>query len=60
MLGLTVEQLLILVGIGLGLIVLLAALRWILSLARVFLRLGCVGIIVVLIVIYVLMSGLMA
>lgn len=57
MLGLTVEQLLILVGIALGLIVLLAGLRWILSLARVFLRLGCVGIVMILVVIYLLMWG---
>ncbi len=57
MLGLTFEQLLILAAIGLGLFVILAGLRWILRLARVFLRLGCVGIIVVLIVVYALIWG---
>ncbi|GEM_PF-4662855 len=57
MLGLTVEQLLILAGIGVGLMLLVVVLRWAFRLARVFLRLGCVGVIIILIIAFALMRG---
>lgn len=58
MLGLTVEQLLILAGVGVGLVVLLVVLRALLRLTRVFLRLGCLGVVIVVVVAYALMRGL--
>ncbi len=58
MLGLTVEQLLILAGVGVGLVVLLVVLRALLRLTKVFLRLGCLGAVIVVVVAYALMRGL--
>ena len=58
MLGLTGEHILILVAVGVGLLVLLFGLRWIFSLARTFLRLGCIGIVIILIIVFVLMGGM--
>lgn len=58
MLGLTVEQVLILIAIGGGLMVLLFGLRWVFSLAMRFLRLGCIGIVIILIIAFVLMRGI--
>jgi predicted tellurium resistance membrane protein TerC len=57
-LGLTVEQLLILAGVGVALIVLLMILRAIFRLTRAFLRLGCLGVIIVLVIAFALMRGL--
>lgn len=58
MLGLGVEQLLILAGIGVALVVLLVILRAIFRLTRVFFRLGCLGVLIVLAVAFLLMRGL--
>lgn len=57
MLGLTAEQVLILIAIGGGLLVLLLGLRWIFSLALRFFRLGCIGIIIILVLAFLLMHG---
>jgi hypothetical protein len=57
-LGLTIEQWLILIGVGVALVVLLLALRVLLRLTRAFLRLGCLGILVLLLVVFALMRGL--
>jgi len=56
-LGLAVEQLLILAGVGIALVVLLVVLRTIFRLTRILFRVGCVGVIVVLIVAFALMRG---
>lgn len=56
-LGLAVEQLLILAGVGVALVVLLVVLRTIFRLTRILFRMGCLGVIVVLIVAFALMRG---
>ncbi len=57
MLGLTLEQFLILAAIGVALAVLLLVLRTVFKLARVIFRLGCFGVIIVLAVAFALMRG---
>lgn len=57
MLGLAVEQLLILAGVGVALVVILVVLRTIFRLTRILFRMGCLGVIVVLIVAFALMRG---
>ena len=52
MLGLSIEQLAILGGVGLALFVLLLVLRAALKATKVVLRLGCVGILTVLIIVF--------
>lgn len=59
MLGLAVEQLVILAAIGIALVVLLVVLRAIFRLTRLFFRLGCIGVIVVVLVAFLLMRGLL-
>jgi hypothetical protein len=56
-LGLTVEQLLILAGVGVALVVLLVVLRTIFRLTRILFRVGCIGVIVALIAAFALMRG---
>ena len=58
MLGLTIEQLLILAGVGVALVVLLLVLRAIFRLTRMLFRLGCLGVVVALIIAFALMRGL--
>ncbi len=58
MLGLTVDQLLILAAVGMVLFVLLVGLRAVLKLTRVVLRFGCLGIVVVLAILFVVMRVL--
>lgn len=53
MLGLTFDQLLVLAGVGAALLVLLLGLRLILHLTRMVLRFGCLGIVIVLLVVFV-------
>lgn len=57
MLGLKLDQLLVLAGVGVALVVLLLGLRVVLRLTRVVLRLGCVGIVIILVVIFVIMRA---
>jgi hypothetical protein len=57
-LGLTVEQLLVLAGIAVALVVLLLVLRTLLKLTRAFLRFGCLGIAILLVVAVLLMRAL--
>ena len=57
-LGLTLEQLLILAGSGAALVVLLVVLRVLLRLTRKVLRLGCLGILIALAIIFAMMHGL--
>jgi hypothetical protein len=56
-LALTLEQLLTLVGAGAALLVLLFVLRALLRLTRTVLRLGCLGIVIVLAIIFAVMHG---
>ena len=56
--GLAVEQLPILAGVGVALVVLLFVLKTLFKLTKVFLGLGCLGILVVLAVVFVLLQGL--
>jgi hypothetical protein len=56
--GLAVEELLILVGVAVALVVLLLVLRTLLKLTRAFLKFGCLGIVVLLAIAFVLMRGL--
>lgn len=58
MLGLTVEQWLTLVGVAVALVVLLLVLRMLFRLTRAFLKLGCLGILILLAVAFALMRGL--
>lgn len=58
MLGLTPDQLMTLVGIGVALVVLLFVFRALLRLTRTIMRFGCLGIVVILAVAYVLMQRL--
>ena len=58
MLGLTLDQLLILAGVGVALVVLLLILRALLKLTKVVLRFGCLGIVIVLVIVFVLMQVL--
>jgi hypothetical protein len=55
-LGLTFEQLLILVGVAVALVVLLVVLRALLRLTKAVLRLGCLGIVIVLAVVFAVMQ----
>jgi len=57
-LGLTLDQLLILAGVGVALVVLLLILRALLKLTKVVLRFGCLGIVIVLVIVFVLMQVL--
>jgi hypothetical protein len=57
-LGLTVEQLLILAGVAVALVVLLLVLRTLLKLTRAFLKFGCLGIFILLAVTFALMRVL--
>jgi hypothetical protein len=56
-LGLTFEQLLILAGVGVALVVLLLVLRAFLRMTKTILRFGCLGIVIVLAVVFFLMRG---
>ncbi len=58
MLGLTLDQLFILIGVGVALLVLLLVLRTLLRLTKVMLRFGCLGIVIVLVIVFALMHGL--
>jgi hypothetical protein len=58
LLGLTPDQLFILAGVGVALVVLLFVLRALLRLTKVVLRLGCLGIVIIMVVIFVVMRGL--
>lgn len=58
MLGLTLEQLLTLAGIAVALVVLLLVLRTLLRLTKAFLRFGCLGIVILLAVAFLLMRAL--
>lgn len=58
LLGLTFQQLLILGGIGVALVVLLLVLRTLLRLTKAMLRFGCLGIVIVLAVAFAVMQGL--
>lgn len=58
MLGLTLEQLLILAGVGVALVVLLLVLRALLRVTRQVLRFGCLGIVLVLAIVFVVMRAL--
>lgn len=57
MLGLTPDQLLILAGVGVALVVLLVMLRALLRLTKAVLRFGCLGIVIVLAIVFALMRG---
>lgn len=57
MFGLTLEQLSILAGAGVGLLVLLLVFRTVLKLTKTVLRFGCLSIIVILAVAFALMRG---
>jgi len=56
LLGLTLEQLLTLAGVGVGLFVLLLVLKAVLKATKVVLRLGCLGIVIILVVVFVVMQ----
>jgi len=58
MLGLTLEQLLIMGGVGIALLVLLFVLRAVLRATKVVLRLGCVGILIILGVLFFVLRGI--
>jgi hypothetical protein len=58
MLGLTAEQLLILTGVAVALVVLLVVLRTLLKLTRAFVKFGCLGILILLAVTFALMRVL--
>jgi len=53
--GLSVEELLVLGGVAIALVVLLLVLRTLLKLTRAFVRFGCLGILVLLAIAFVLM-----
>ena len=57
-LDLALEQFLILAGVAVALVVLLVVLRAVFKLTRVIFRLGCLGVIAVLVIAYALMRGL--
>jgi hypothetical protein len=57
-LGLTVEQFLTLAGIAVALVVLLLVLRTLLKLTRAFVKFGCLGILILLVVSFALMRVL--
>jgi hypothetical protein len=57
MLGLTPDQLLILAGTGVALVVLLLVLRVLFRLTRTVLRVGCLGILIVMAVAFAAMQG---
>ena len=58
MLGLTLEQLFIMGGVGIALLVLLFVLRAAMRATKMVLRLGCVGIIVILGVLFFVLRGI--
>ncbi len=58
LLGLAVGQLLILVGVGIVLMVLLFIFKTLLRLTKTILTLGCLGILIVLAVVFVLLQGI--
>ena len=55
MLGLNLEQLLILAGVGVALVILLWVLKAVLKATRVVLRFGCVAIAIILVILFVVM-----
>jgi hypothetical protein len=57
-LGLTLQQLLTLVGVGVALVVLLMILRVLLKLTKAVLRFGCLGIVITLAIVFVMMQVL--
>jgi hypothetical protein len=57
-LGLTLEQLLILAGVGVALVVLLFILRALFKLTKAVLRFGCLGIVIALAIVFVMMQVL--
>jgi len=57
LLGLTLDQLFVLVGVAVALVALLLVLRALLRLTKVVLRLGCLGIVIILAVIFVVMQS---
>jgi hypothetical protein len=52
------EQLLVLGGVAIALVVLLLVLRTLLKLTRAFLRFGCLGVLILLVIAFVLMRVL--
>ena len=58
MLGLTLEQLFIMGGVGIALLVLLFVLRAAMRATKMVLRLGCVGIVVILGVLFFVLRGI--
>mgnify|MGYP006308968713 CR=1 FL=1 len=57
MLGLTLEQLFIIGGVGVALVVLLFVLRAALRATKVVLRFGCLGIVIILAVLFFVLRG---
>lgn len=60
MLGLTGEELVLLTALAIGLVVLLVVSRAVFRLTRLIFRLGCIGAMVVVVVVFLLMRGLAA
>ena len=58
MLGLTLGQLFIMVGVGIALLILLFVLRALMRATKVILRLGCVGIVIILGVLFFVLRGI--
>ncbi len=58
LLGLSLQRLLIVAGVGVLLLALLLVLKAVLKLTRACLAVGCLGVLVVLAVLFVLMRGL--
>ena len=56
-LGLTTDQLLTLISLGVILLVALLILRAVVKLTKAFLRLGCLGILVILVVLFLVLRG---
>jgi len=57
MLGLTLDQLLTLAGVAVGLVVLLLVFRTFLRMTKAVLRFGCLGVVIVLVIVFLLMRG---
>jgi hypothetical protein len=56
-LGLTTDQLLTLISLGVILLVALLILKTVVKLTKAFLRLGCLGILVILVVLFFVLRG---
>jgi hypothetical protein len=56
-LGLTVQQLLIIAAVGVALVVLLFVLRTLFRLTKAVLRFGCLGVVIILAIIFVAMQA---